>query len=94
MSELAFLANVLVAGAEVEGRRLRPSEASEAALATVELGARLALPRGRATAQQLSEVLGKKSADLLFRDACAARSGRFLLGRGEVEPALARLRSR
>jgi hypothetical protein len=38
MRELAYLANVLLAGGVVDGRRFRPGEAVEAALAVCELG--------------------------------------------------------
>lgn len=78
MEELAYLANVLVAGAKIENRRFRPSEAAEAVIATVTLGAELqaqsqGLPNtdstSRATAEDLCEVLRTHAADLLFRKA-------------------------
>jgi hypothetical protein len=78
MEELAYLANVLVAGAKIKDRRFRPSEAAEAVIATVALGAELeAQSRSlrkldgttRATAEEICEVLGARAADLLFRRA-------------------------
>ena len=81
MKELVFLANVIVAGADNRGRRFRPGDASLAALATVGLGAELAVrasssPPGpatrRATADELCQVLHSCSADHLFRRASSA----------------------
>lgn len=74
MEELAFLANALAAGALVAGRRLRPYEASEAALATVALGAELeaAPSAGRATVDALLGVLRDRPAEQLFSTASAA----------------------
>jgi hypothetical protein len=40
--ELAYIANVLLAGASIDGDRLRPAEAAQAALACVNLGLELA----------------------------------------------------
>ena len=57
MRELSYLANVLVAGCSVRGRRMRPLEAAEAALATCNLGLeRLGggEPRAAATPPQTS----------------------------------------
>jgi hypothetical protein len=55
--ELAFLTNVLVAGAEGQGGRMRPLEAAMAVMATVELGARLAMDeRWRGGAATTSRV--------------------------------------
>ncbi|MCA9532087.1 MAG: hypothetical protein KC593_00350 [Myxococcales bacterium] len=82
LAELAYLANVVLAGAAAEdGRRLRPAEAARAALATVAFGAELQAQEGgalerssssRATPEQLREVLEAHPADLLFRKACSA----------------------
>ncbi|MFH2010445.1 MAG: DUF6178 family protein [bacterium] len=81
MEELVYLANVLAAGAEVGGRRVRPAEAAEAALATVALGAELvardrrpvgARSNTRATPPELGDVLRSCAADLLFRKASSA----------------------
>jgi len=77
LAELAYLANVLLAGAQTEGRRYQLAEAAEAALATVAYGAELeaqsrAPQSGRASPQQLREVLASCPADQLFRRACAA----------------------
>jgi hypothetical protein len=85
MEELAYLANVLAAGAKIGNQRLRPSEAAEAAIATVALGAELEAlsrrprkPEGayRATARELLEVLSAYGADLLFRKASSRLSAR------------------
>lgn len=76
MEELAYLANVLLSGAERSGRRLEPAEAAQAALATVMLGAELEAGGGRsaerATASGLLKVLGASTADRLFRRASSA----------------------
>ena len=79
MAELAYLANVLVAGGTVEGRRYRPAEAAEAAMATVARGAEIELRKHsksskRPTAEALAEILRDHPADLLFR-AAASLSG-------------------
>jgi len=90
MEELAYLANVLVAGATIRDRRFRPAEASEAALATVAFGAQLEArdrladrpaATGAATSDALREVLAACPADSLFR----AASG-FLAAEG-ADPA-------
>jgi hypothetical protein len=65
MTELGFLSNVVLAGATREGRRFRPSEAAEAALATVALGAEL--QTADHSAAGLSLVLEQRLADDLFR---------------------------
>lgn len=75
MEELAFLANVLIAGAtSKESReRFRPFEAAEAALATVALGAERArrtaptAPDAEDAASVLVGILRTTSADRLFR---------------------------
>lgn len=84
MQELAYLANALLAGAAIDGRRLRPAEASEAALATVALGAELearpriaegassASPGAGASVDELRDVLRVHPADLLFRRAASS----------------------
>ena len=75
MEELAYLANVLIAGAKGPRGRYRPAEAAEAALATVALGAALALVE-RSSAQPTVETLAvlfeTERADLAFRRASAA----------------------
>ena len=96
MAELAYLANVLVAGATVGGRRIRPAEAAEAALATVALGAELehrkhAKSSLRPAAAVLAQVLREHPADLLFRAASAAIGPPgFLRDRGSLDAALSR----
>ncbi len=86
MEELAYLANVLLAGAAVGGRRLRPVEAAEAAVATVALGAEIeALSRRgdsapastpAAAVDELRAALEECPADLLFRRASSTLVGR------------------
>lgn len=80
MEELAYLANVLVAGHERDGSRLRPKDAADAALATVCYGALIevralrpkAMKKAPPTSRELAEVLQKHSADILFRVASSA----------------------
>lgn len=83
MEEFAYLVNVLIAGHERDGARLRPKEAADAALATACFGAVLALraQRGRGaratrkappSATELSEVLRNRSVDALFRSGSSA----------------------
>lgn len=101
MAELGYLANVLLVGAAAGsapgGRRLRPAEAAEAALATVMLGAELELRRGvrrTATSEDLCALLRAHGAELLFRRASSALTQHqpahrgFLLSRDEVVAAL------
>lgn len=89
LEELAFLTNVLVAGAEGELGRLRPIDAARAALATAWLGAR---ERARRTKHDPAEVLAATPADVLFREgSCAlvqrdAASRGFLLGSEATVP--------
>lgn len=75
MEEFAYLANVLLAGHERDGARLRPREAADAVLATVSYGALVHLrarpskneQRVPPTPRELAEVLRQRSADILFR---------------------------
>lgn len=76
MGELAYLVNVIVAGAGTRDKRFRPKEAAEAVLATVGLGAELVIrEKGsvssttlvRASADELCSALHACHADLLFR---------------------------
>ncbi len=102
MDELAYLANVLVAGAMKNGGRFEAAEAAEAALATVGFGAELEARGGRrraATAAELCLVLRASPADALFRRASSilfVAKGRvgsvgYLLGASELDEALAQL---
>lgn len=79
MEELAYLANVLLAGHDHDGARLAPKEAGEAVIATVCYGAVITLhartPKPRAktpTSAQLVGVLRRHPADALFRIASGA----------------------
>lgn len=79
LTELAYLTNVLMSGAEIDGRRFRAPEAAEAVLATVALGAELALSISgstRGSVVDLCEILRALPADILFRRASAALAGR------------------
>jgi hypothetical protein len=71
ISELAYLANVLVAGHERDGLRMTPSQAANAALCTVGFGAFMQARDKKlqcaTTQDDLLEVLRKQPADLLFR---------------------------
>lgn len=60
--ELAYLANVLVAGASIEGRRYRPAEAVQRALEVCNRGLELA-----ATTRDAITVLREHPAEALFR---------------------------
>ena len=64
IEELGYLANVLVAGSS--GRRPRPVEALEQAIATCNTGLERALGADRSLARAV-ELLGKTPADQLFR---------------------------
>lgn len=85
--ELAYLANVLVAGASVQTRRLRPAEALRGAIATCNLGLEHILAQGGPSRQKLDmdkrgfSVLQRTSADVLFR------AGWRELHQGALEPA-------
>lgn len=81
MDELAYLSNVLVAGASDRGERFRPAQAAEAALATVYFGALLLLNErvdvrtpgsAQFTPEALCQVLRTHPADWLFRNASRA----------------------
>ncbi|HTE55206.1 MAG TPA: DUF6178 family protein [Kofleriaceae bacterium] len=82
MRELHYLANVLVAGCSLDGRRFRPVEAAEAVVATCNLGLehlRGAGPGDRAPADR--GAADRASAVALFR------AGWHILHRDVVEPA-------
>lgn len=86
MEELTYLANVLMSGASRHGRRFTLAQAAEAAIATVALGAILALrdPHQLArdgmdtpTSRDLAGILSISGADGLF-----LRAGGALKARG------------
>ncbi len=100
MEELAYLSNVLVAGANNKGARFRAAEAAEAALATCRLGAQLVHAERSDASQRLSQpvtpqalcqVLKAYGADLLFRRASSMlvthhpRSPGFLRSEAELD---------
>lgn len=65
--EIAYLANVLVAGCTIDGRRLKDNEAAEAVIAACSLG--LDLARDGGGLDEAVAALGEHSADALFRRA-------------------------
>ena len=77
LEELAYLTNVVVAGATSEHGRFRPADAATAVLSTVAFGAELVARERRkgaapATAEDLADVLRDLPADVLFRRASAS----------------------
>ncbi|WP_428267815.1 DUF6178 family protein [Haliangium sp.] len=107
MAEFTYLANVLVSGTDNHGDRFRPAEAAEAVLATVDLGAELEVfdkppASGRASPEELYEVLRACRAEALFRKAGSELVRRglsvddagFLHSREQLEAALEQLRPR
>ncbi len=78
MEEFAYLANVLIAGHERDGARLRPKEAADAVIATVCFGAvievRTRHPKRKVslTPPDFAQVLRQRGVDLLFRVASSA----------------------
>ncbi|MDF3065912.1 MAG: hypothetical protein K0R38_1513 [Polyangiaceae bacterium] len=73
--ELAYLSNVLVAGASVDGRRLRPVEAVAHAIDGVSAGLALAAGAHEPSAELAADVLARHPCDGLLRLAYAqARS--------------------
>jgi hypothetical protein len=102
LEELAFLANVLVAGATIDDQRFRPAEAAEAALATVAVGAELAArvsTTKKPSVHDLASALATTSADALFRAASAALTRRsrgaasYVRDRSEIDAALRSIKS-
>jgi len=73
MDELAYLANVLVAGASRDGRAYRPVEAVEAVIETCTAGL-VHLTGGPPTADAAAETLARHGADRLFRVGWRLRS--------------------
>ena len=91
MRELAYLANVLLAGASIDGHRLRPADATDVSVQTVALGAALVayeqnsgLDSGAASANDLQTVLREHSADQLFRKASSFLADRALTPKSEA----------
>lgn len=83
LEELAYLANVIVAGADFHGRRLSPAEAAEAALLTVAFGAeqvvKIRSDKQRSGPTPITSkirvgILYNLSCDILFRQACSSLS--------------------
>jgi hypothetical protein len=69
LEELAYLANVLVAGCSFRGRAFRPIEAAEAAMAGCNLGLERMVSKASAKAPspRAVEILAREGADRLFR---------------------------
>jgi len=87
--ELAYLTNVLLAGASVDGRRLRPLEAVEHAIDGVSLGLALACPAGAPdAASAAAALLRTHPCDGLFRWALQEASKKPRPRRGQLDPAL------
>jgi len=63
MEELAYLANVLIAGHGIDGRRYRLFEAAETAMAVCNLGLRHLLEAG----EDADRIVREESAVKLFR---------------------------
>ena len=91
MRELAYLANVLLSGATVDRKRMRPADATDASIQTVALGARLVLREhdpgsdpGAVSAEDLRTVLRENSADRLFRKASSFLASRALTPKTEA----------
>ena len=80
MEEFAYLTNVLLAGHERNGARLRLQAAADAVIATVSYGAVIEVRARRAKGRrreplsvtEFAEVLRRRSADVLFRVASSA----------------------
>ena len=80
MEEFAYLANVLVAGHNRDGSRLRSKEAADAVIATVCYGALLEVRALRSkskrkvppSSSEFAEILRERGADILFRVASSA----------------------
>ena len=95
--ELAYLANVLVVGCTVYGRRLRPIEAVEHVISTVSVGLRLACRAADAGSQKpevrvAARVLRGKACDGLFRLAMAeARRQSAESASGSIDDGMARV---
>lgn len=73
LEELAFLANVWIAGGSHEGRRPRPVEALEFAVSVCSAGLMQAL--AAQSEESPAELLARTPADVLFRRGYAARKG-------------------
>jgi len=89
--ELAYLSNVLVAGASVNGERLRPVVAVGHVVDVVSLGLGLACADGAPTPARAAAVLAQSQCDVLFRQAIAVARQRRLEARQKTD---ARLLSR
>jgi hypothetical protein len=88
--ELAYLANVLVAGAQIENRRVRPIEAVRAAIAICSRGLELcvAAPGAKTPDEALLAALLAHPADGLFRIGFSALAPRFSGGAPDLSLAL------
>ena len=92
--ELAYLSNVLLAAATPDGRRLRPLEAVEHAMACVSLGLLLVSGPRTPSATRAARDLARYPCDGLFRLALSTVRSSNLATEGLVDAAtLAKVRS-
>ena len=66
IKEFNYLANILISGCSIDGRKFRPYEAADAALATSNLGLEY-LIKGKTSKKKLLEMLESTTAVKLFR---------------------------
>src|SRR5258706_15618000 len=82
--EIAYLANLRVAGCSIDGRRFEQSEAAEAVIATCSLGLDLEASRERDPVEAAARVLRQRGADELFRRAWNYLSAEVVQAAAEV----------
>lgn len=91
--ELAYLSNVLVAGATIGGRRVRPVEAVQHVLDAVSFGLSLACSAKAPSSKRAAGVLANRSCDGLFRLALARAAEASLQAGPKIDgPGLTRTR--
>jgi hypothetical protein len=86
--ELAYLSNVLLAGCEVNGRRLRPVEAVEHAISCVSVGLALSIREPAPTAARAGLQLTEYPCDGLFRLASSKLGDASLVAKSGVDDRL------
>jgi len=92
--ELAYLSNVLMAGASASGERLRPLAAVEQAVDVVSLGLSLACSGSAPAPAVAATVLARSQCDVLFRQAIqVARRRRLEAGQKTDARLLSRVRA-
>ncbi|MBN2803127.1 MAG: hypothetical protein JXR91_08530 [Deltaproteobacteria bacterium] len=71
MEELAYLSNVLLAGATYKNKKLRPADATEAAVSTVAFGVEIEFnSKEEINSNDVIDILTYFQADILYRKAC------------------------